>query len=81
MYIVIRDTCKEEYIGETGGGKTKLWDRVRVYRQHIWQPQYQQLIVEGHFRVCGKGKFWIFPLLQMRSQDTNLRRINEISFQ
>ena len=33
---------KEEYIGETGEGKTKLRGKVRVYRQHIWQPQYQQ---------------------------------------
>ena len=24
IYVVICDTCKEEYIGETGEGKTKL---------------------------------------------------------
>ena len=51
IYVVICGTCKEEYIGETGEGKTKLRDRVRVYRQHIRQPQYQQLRkdkVEGH---------------------------------
>ena len=35
IYVVICDTCKEEYVGETGEGKTKLRDRVRVYRQHI----------------------------------------------
>ena len=28
IYVAICDTCKEEYIGETGEGKTKLWDRV-----------------------------------------------------
>ena len=44
-----------------------------MYRQHIWQPQYQQLRAEGHLRVCGKEGFRIFPLLQIRSQDTNLR--------
>ena len=33
---------KEEYIGETGERKTKLRGKVRVYRQHIRQPQYQQ---------------------------------------
>ena len=54
---------------------------VRVYRQHIRQPQYQQLKVEGHLRVCGNGEFQIFPLLQMRSQDTNLRRSYETRFQ
>ena len=81
IYVVICVTCKEEYIGETGEGKTKLTDRVRVYRQHIRQPQYQQLKVEGHLRVCGNGEFRIFPLLQMRSQDTNLRRSYETRFQ
>ena len=81
IYVVICDTCKEEYIGDTGEGKTKLRDRVRVYHQYIWQPQYQQLKVETHLRVCGKGEFWIFPLLQMGSQDTNLRRSYETKFQ
>ena len=73
IYVVICGTCKEEYIGETGEGKTKLRDRVRVYRQHIQQLHYQQLKVEGYLRVCGNGEFRIFPLLQMRLQDTNLR--------
>ena len=38
--VVICDKCKEEYIGETGEGKTKSRDRVRVYRQHIRKPEY-----------------------------------------
>ena len=42
-------------------------NRVRVYRQHIREPQYQQLKVEGHLRVCGNREFGIVPLLQMRS--------------
>ena len=80
-YVVICGTCKEKYIEETGEGKTKLRDRVRVYHQHIRQPQYQQLKVEGHLRVCGNREIRIFPLLQMRSQDTNLRRSYETTFQ
>ena len=52
-----------------------------MYSQHIRQPQYQQLKVEGHLRVCGNGKFQIFPLFQMRSQDTNVRRSYEMRFQ
>ena len=64
-YVVICDKCKEEHIGETGEGKTKLKDRVR---QHIRQPEYQQLKVEVHLRVCGNGEFQIFPLLQMHSK-------------
>ena len=35
IYVVICGTCMEEYIGERAEGKTKLMDRVRVYRQHI----------------------------------------------
>ena len=81
IYVVICGTCKEEYIGETGEGKTKLRDRVRVYRQHIWQPQYQQLKVEGHLRACGNGEILLFPLLQMHSQDKNLRRSYGSRFQ
>ena len=78
IHVVICDACKEQYIEETGEGKTKLKDRVREYRQHISQPQYQHLKVEGHLRVCGSGIFQIFPLLQMRSQDVNLRRSYEM---
>ena len=81
MYIVICGTCNEDYIGETGERKTKLRDRVRVYCQHIRQPQYQQLKVKGLLRGCGNGEFRIFPLLQMRSQGTNLRRSYEKRFQ
>ena len=40
LYIIICPTCGEEYNGETGIGKTKLRDRVRVYRQRIRQPEY-----------------------------------------
>ena len=80
IYVVICSTCKEEYIGETGEGKNKLRDRVRVYRQHTRQPRYQELKVEGHLRVCCNGEFRIFPLLQMRSQDTYLIRGYETRF-
>ena len=67
IYVIICPTCKEEYIGETGEGSSKLKDRVRIYRQHIRQPEYQQIKVEGHLRECGKGSFFkviekeIFP--------------------
>ena len=64
-----------------GEGKIKPSDRVRVYRQHVWQPQYQKLKVEGHLRVCGNAEFQIFPFLKIRSQDTNLRRNYETRFQ
>ena len=35
IYVVICPTCKEEYIGETGIGDSKLKDRVRIFSQDI----------------------------------------------
>ena len=57
LYAVICPTRGEKYTGETGVGKTKLRHRVLPYRQHIRQPEYQKLKVEGHLRTCGKGTF------------------------
>ena len=80
LYVVICPTCGEEYTGKTGVGRTKLRDRVRVYRQHIRQADYQNIKVEEHLRTCGKGTFKIFPLLQMRSSKIDLRRSYERNF-
>ena len=80
IYVVICPTCREEYIGETGTGDSKLRDRVRIYRQHIRQPEHEKLKVEKHLRTCGKGNFTIFPFLQLRSNDTDLRREYEDYF-
>ena len=41
--VLICSGCLEEYIGETGVGKTRLRDRVRVYRQHLKQSEHQKL--------------------------------------
>ena len=80
LYIVICPTCGVENTGETGVGKTKLRDHVRVYRQHIRQPEYQKLKAEEHLRTCGEGTFKIFPLLHMRSPEIYLLRSYERSF-
>ena len=81
IYVIICSNCMEEYIGETGINKTKLRDRVRVYRQHIRQPRYQQLKVESHLRTCAGGNFKIFPFLQMSTESKFLRRSYEERFQ
>ena len=70
-----------EYIGDTGVNKQKLRDRVRVYRQHIRQPQHQQLKIEECLRKCSDGDFKIFPFLQMRSAGKELRRMYELRVQ
>ena len=48
IHVLICSGCLEEYIGETGVGKTRLRDTVRVYRQYIKQPEHQKLKVEEH---------------------------------
>ena len=73
IYLVIYPRCKEEVVGETKTGNSKLRDRVRIYRRHIWQPEHEKRKVERHLRTCGKGNFTIFPFLQLRSNDTYLR--------
>ena len=45
------------------------------------KEKYKQLKVEVHLRVCCNGEFQIFPLLQMRSQNTNTRRSYKKKFQ
>ena len=80
IYVVIFPTCKEVYIGETGIGDFKLRYRVRTYRQHIRQPEHEKLKLEKHLRTCGKGNFIIFLFLQLRSNETHLRRKYEDYF-
>ena len=80
IYVVICSTCNEEYIGETGEEKTRVRDRVSVYRQHIRQPHYQQLKCEEYFRICGKGQFKIFPFFKIHSHNKYLREKYEKYF-
>ena len=61
-------------------GKTKLGDRVRVYHKQKRQPQYHQLKVKWHLRVCGNGEFWVFSLIQIRSQNKNLMECYKTRF-
>ena len=65
---------------DLGIGDSKLRDRVRIYRQHIRQSDHEKLKVEKHLRTCVKRNFTIFPFLQLRSNDTDLRREYEDYF-
>ena len=75
--VVICQGCKEEYIGETG---YIVKERVNIYRQHIKQPQYQQLAVEEHLRTCGDGKFHMFPVFKILQENKSLRKSYEEYF-
>ena len=72
IYVVICPTCREKYTGETGIGDSKFRYRVRIYGQHIRQPEHEKLKVAKHLRTCGKGNFTIFPFLQLRSNEIDL---------
>ena len=54
QYVPIFLTCKKEYIGESRIGNSKLRDRVRIYRQHIQQPEHENLKVEKDLKTCAK---------------------------
>ena len=77
IYVLLCLGCLEKYIWETGAGKRKLKDRVRVYRQYIIEPEHQKLKVEEYIRIYGRGFFKTFLFLQMQSNDKNLRRAYE----
>ena len=62
IYVFICQECKDEYIGETGCLVKK---QINIYRQHIRQPQYQQLSIEEHLRTCEEGKFHMFPFFKI----------------
>ena len=71
IYVVICQGCQEEYIGETG---CLVKERISVYRQHIRQPQYEQIKVEEHLRFCSSGEFQMFPFLQIKQENKLLRK-------
>ena len=65
---VICPTFQEEYIGDTRTGNSKLGDRVRIYRQHIWQPEHKKRTVKSHPGTQGKGTsqyFRFYNLVQI----------------
>ena len=77
IYVVICEGWKEEYIGETGC-VVKAW--INVCRQHIRQPQYQQLAVEEHLRACEDGKFYMFLFFKIIQENKSLRKSYEDYF-
>ena len=43
IYVIIFSGCNKEYIGQTGG---QLKERLRIYKQHIRQPEYEKIEIE-----------------------------------
>ena len=61
-------------MGETG---CLVKERINIYRQHIRQPQYQQLAVEEHLRTCRDEEFHIFPFFKILQGNKSLRKSYE----
>ena len=70
IYVVICSGCKEKCIGQT---QTMLKESLNIYRQHIRQPELQQIDLEGHIRTCGGGNFKIMPFFEIR-EDSKISR-------
>ena len=74
IYLVICSGCKEEYIEQT---QTVLKERLNAYRQHIRQPELQQIDVEGHIRTCDGGNFKIMLFFAIREDNKILKESYE----
>ena len=68
IYVVICSGCKEEYIGKT---QAMLKERLNTYRQHIRQPELQQIDV---------SKFKIMSFFAIREDNKILRESYETYF-
>ena len=55
-------------------------ERLNTYRQHIRQPELQQIDVERHIRTCGGGNFKIMPFFAIRENNKILRESYETYF-
>ena len=51
-----------------------------IYRQHMRQPQYQQLVVEEHLPTWGDGKFGMFPFFKILQENKSFRKSYEDYF-
>ena len=65
IYVATCPTKKSTLIRNS-----KLRDRFRIYRQHIWQPEHEKLKVEKHLRTCGKGNFTKAKETQLVAKET-----------
>ena len=77
VYLILCSGCNEEYIGQTS---RTLRERIVLYRQHIHDETKRTSYVEKHLFKCGKGKFKIYPFLQLRSNDLTKREGHESAF-
>ena len=69
IYVEICSDREAEYIGQT---QTMLKERLNTYRQHMRQPQLQQIDVGGHIKTCAGRNYAIFCNL---GRQQNLKKV------
>ena len=57
-----------------------LKKRLNTYRQHIRQPELQQIDADGDIRICGGENFKIMSLFAIREDNKILRESYETYF-
>ena len=80
IYCLECASCKEIYIGQTGG---PLNLRMNVHRQHITHQRYRILPVSHHIATCAAGmdpKFKVFPFYKANNMDDTQREMKEQFF-
>ena len=75
LYATRCHGCGESYLGETGD---QLNNRFAVHRQQgKLNSQIQAVHADQHFRICGEGKYDVFPFKRLRKNCTIYRRVVE----
>ena len=75
-----RESCSEEYIGETGNS---LQHQITVHRQQIRQTNVRILYVSSHIANCARNyavKFKLFPLYTLKQDSVTVRKMQETYF-
>ena len=60
--------------------KTILKEILNTYRQHIRQPELQQIDAEGYMTTGGGGNFKIMPFFAIRQDNKILKELFQIYF-
>ena len=78
VYVAICGGCQEFYIGETGD---QLKNRFTIHRQQ--SQAFASLVpvkADSHFRICGRGKYHVFPFHRPSKNTIIYRKAMEEKF-
>ena len=74
LYLIVCLGCLEYYLGQTGD---ETRNRFTVHRQHM-KLEYNDAPVKAdpHIRICGKGKYLVFPFFKPK-ESTEVYRMQQ----